>query len=107
MKRTLIFLGLTGLISSTFAIDPRLGSVSPPGVQAGVEVEMRFSGSRLEDAQELLFYKKGFEVLKIEEKTAKSVRAKIKVSSDCPLGEHPVRVRTAGGVTELMFVKRI
>ena len=63
MKRKLIFLGLTGLISGTLAVDPRLGSVSPPGVQAGTEVEMRFSGSRLDDAQEILFYKKGFQVL--------------------------------------------
>ena len=97
----MIFLGLTGLISGALAIDPRLGSVSPPGVQAGTEVEMRFSGSRLDDAQEILFYKKGFEVLKIEEKTASAVRVRVKVSADCPLGEHPVRVRTAGGITEL------
>ena len=101
MKRTLIFLGLAGLMTSAMAIDPRLGSVSPPGVQAGTEVELRFNGSRLDDAQEILFYKKGFQVLKIEEKAAGFVRVKVKVTAECPLGEHPVRVRTAGGITEL------
>ena len=70
MKRTLIFLGLAGLAVKLMAIDPRLGSVSPPGVQVGTEVEMSFNGSRLEDAEEILFYKKGFEVLAIEEKKA-------------------------------------
>ncbi|SVD50758.1 uncharacterized protein METZ01_LOCUS403612, partial [marine metagenome] len=43
-------------MTSAMAIDPRLGSVSPPGVQAGTEVELRFNGSRLDDAQEILFY---------------------------------------------------
>ena len=62
---------------------------------------MSFSGSRLEDAEEILFYKKGFEVLAIEEKKAASVKAKVRITADCPLGEHPVRVRTKGGVTEI------
>ena len=67
-------------MTSALAIDPRLGSVSPPGVQAGTEVELRFNGSRLDDAQEILFYKRGFQVLKIEEKAAGFVRVKVKVS---------------------------
>ena len=86
---------------SAMAIDPRLSSISPPGVQAGTEVELRFNGSRLDDAEELLFYKKGFTVVKLEEVAAGFVRAKVKVAADCPLGEHPVRVRTKGGITEL------
>jgi len=101
MKRTLICLGLAAAFTTALAIDPRLGSVSPPGVQAGTEVELSFNGSRLNDAEEILFYKKGFEVLKIEETAANRVRVKVKVAADCPLGEHPVRVRTKGGVTEL------
>jgi hypothetical protein len=101
MKRTLICIGLVAAVSTALAIDPRLGSVSPPGVQAGTEVELRFNGSRLDDAEEILFYKKGFQVLKIEEVKGNFVRAKVKVAADCPLGEHPVRVRTKGGVTEL------
>ncbi|MEE2715071.1 MAG: hypothetical protein VYD34_03590, partial [Verrucomicrobiota bacterium] len=66
MKRTLCFFGLAGFVVHLMAIDPRLGSVSPPGFQVGTEVEMTFSGSRLDDAEEILFYKKGFEVLSIE-----------------------------------------
>ena len=87
MKRTLICIGLVMTVSTVLAIDPRLGSVSPPGVQVGTEVELRFNGSRLDDAEEILFYKKGFSVVKIEEVKGNFVRAKIKVASDCPLGE--------------------
>ena len=101
MKRTLCFLGLVGFVVHLMAIDPRLSSVSPPGFQVGTEVEMTFRGSRLDDAEEILFYKKGFEVLSIEEKKAASVKAKVKITADCSLGEHPVRVRTKGGVTEI------
>ena len=101
MKRFLIIFGLVGLSLELVAVDPRLGSVSPPGVQVGTEVEMSFNGSRLEDAEEILFYKKGFEVVAIEEKKAASVKAKVRITAECPLGEHPVRVRTKGGVTEI------
>ena len=101
MKRILFSLGLAGLMTSVMAVDPRLGSVSPSGFQAGTEVQMTFSGSRLDDAEEILFYKKGFEVLAIEEKKAASVRVKVRIAADCLLGEHPVRVRTKGGVTEV------
>ena len=101
MKRFLIIFGLVGLSLELVATDPRLGSVSPPGVQVGTEVEMSFNGSRLEDAEEILFYKKGFEVVAIEEKKAASVKAKVRITAECPLGEHPVRVRTKGGITEI------
>ena len=101
MKRILLFFVLAGMTADLLAIDPRLSSVSPPGFQAGTEVQMTFSGSRLEDAEEILFHKKGFEVLAIEEKKAASVKVKVRLTADCPLGEHPVRVRTKGGVTEM------
>ncbi len=101
MKRILLFFVLAGMTADLLAIDPRLSSVSPSGFQAGTEVQMTFSGSRLEDAEEILFHKKGFEVLAIEEKKAASVKVKVRLTADCPLGEHPVRVRTKGGVTEM------
>ena len=101
MKRTLICLGLAAAFTTALAIDPRLSSISPAGVQVGKEVVLTFNGSRLDDAEEILFYKKGFEVVKLEATAANRVQATVKVAANCPLGEHPVRVRTKGGVTEL------
>ena len=101
MKRTLICLGLAAAFTTALAIDPRLSSISPAGVQVGKEVVLTFNGSRLDDAEEILFYKKGFEVVKLEATAANRVQATVKVAANCPLGEHPVRVRTKGGITEL------
>ena len=52
MKRTLICLGLAAVFTTALAIDPRLSSISPAGVQAGKEVVLTFNGSRLDDAEE-------------------------------------------------------
>lgn len=94
-------LGTLGCVSLALAVDPRLGSISPVGVQVGVEAVLTFNGARLADAQSLIFYKPGIQVVALEEAKDNFVRAKLKVAADCPLGEHHVRVRTAGGLTEL------
>ena len=38
---------------------------------------------------------------RLEATAANRVQATVKVAANCPLGEHPVRVRTKGGITEL------
>jgi hypothetical protein len=96
--------GVVGLISlaatSVFATTPRLNSTTPAGAQRGTEVEVKFNGSRLEDAQEVVFYDSGIQSAKIDAKT-NSVKAKFKIAADCRLGEHKFRVRTAGGISDL------
>src|SRR5213083_1399731 len=42
--------------SLAHATNPRLTSTSPPGAQRGTELDLRFNGNRLEDAQEIVFY---------------------------------------------------
>ena len=49
------------------AVDPKLGSVSPPGVERGKEAVLNFHGDRLEKMEKVLFYKTGLEVVAIEE----------------------------------------
>ncbi len=82
------------------AVQPSLGGISPIGFQRGGEVEVIFSGARLADAQELLFYRPGITVASLEASDA-AVKAKLQVAADCPLGIHAVRVRTATGISEL------
>ena len=83
MKRTLICLGLAAAFTTALAIDPRLSSISPAGVQVGKEVVLTFNGSRLDDAEEILFYKKGFEVVKLEATAASIPMKRLGSAEDC------------------------
>ena len=85
----------------TFAADPRLSVVIPRGMKRGTEGVVSFRGDRLKDAQEIFFYDRGIEVVKLEPaEDAKSVNVTLKVAADCRLGEHKVQVRCATGVSE-------
>ncbi|MBT5321904.1 MAG: hypothetical protein HOL43_06030 [Verrucomicrobiales bacterium] len=101
MKHWILMLGLAGLVGNAVAVDPRLSSLSPGGVQIGTETEVIFRGQRLADAEDIFFYHPGVKLVKITEKNDKFVKALIKADGSCPLGEHKARVRTRGGVTEL------
>jgi hypothetical protein len=83
------------------AASPVLNGVSPRGAQRGTEVVFTFSGGRLADAREVLFYTPGFTVAKLTPVNDGNVQATVKVAADCRLGEHAVRLRTATGVSEL------
>ena len=97
------FLLLTMAIPSiSFAADARLTVITPRGIQRGAEHVLTFTGSRLSDAEQILFYEPGIEVLEIipVEKNANSVRAKVRVAADCELGEKTAQVRTKSGLSD-------
>ena len=83
------------------AVAPTLQNTTPNGVQRGTEVELQFNGSRLADAEEVLFYEPGVKVLELKEVKDGFVLARVKVEADCPLGEHKIRIRTKTGVSDL------
>lgn len=91
-----------GMVSDALAADPKLSVILPRGIQRGAEHVLTFSGNRLNDAEQILFYEPGIEVLKIEpdEKNANIVRATVKVAPDTELGEKTAQVRTKSGVSE-------
>jgi hypothetical protein len=88
------------LCGEIFAAAPVLTTIYPRGGQRGTEVVLGFGGTRLADAQELMCYSPGFQVVKLESKDD-LVKATIKIAADCKLGEHAFRVRTASGVSDL------
>lgn len=90
-----------GLAVPALAVAPKLNSTSPPGWQRGQEIEIKLQGERLDDAEEVLFYSPGFKVLHLETPKPTTVLATVRIADDCALGEHLVRVRTRGGVSEL------
>lgn len=97
------FLLLTMAIPSiSFAADARLTVITPRGIQRGAEHVLTFSGSRLSDAEQILFYEPGIEVLEIipVEKNANAIRAKVRVAADCELGEKTAQVRTKSGLSD-------
>jgi len=92
---------VSGLVLSAYATTPRLNSTTPAGAQRGTEVEVKFNGSRLEDAQEVVFYGPGIQCTKIDTSKTNSVKARFKIAPDCRLGEHQFRVRAGGGISDL------
>ena len=78
----LAILGIMATADSAWASSPSLSIITPRGLQRGAETVLTFNGGNLADAQEILFYSKGFEVVKLEP-SAGAVKATIKVSADC------------------------
>jgi len=83
------------------AASPAITGIDPPGGQRGSEMEVTFTGDRLQDAKGLLFYSKGIEVTSLQAVDDKTSKAKLKIAPDCPLGENQVRIWTATGISEL------
>lgn len=101
-SRILFALLVVASAVSASASDPTLSVITPRGVQRGAEHVLTFSGARLSDAEEILFYEPGFEVVKIEPdaKNANIVRVTVKVAADCSLGEKVAQVRTKSGISD-------
>ena len=98
------FLAWVCVVSETapvFATAPKLTGTTPAGGQRGTELEVKLNGSRLHDAQELVFYSPGFEVLSLDASKTNSLTARLKIATDCQLGEHYLRVRTATGISDV------
>ena len=86
-------------LSSAFAVDPRLSNILPAGGQRGTDTEVVFSGQRLADTKEIVFYTPGISLVSMEAETNR-VKATLRLAADCRLGEHLMRLRMASGVSE-------
>lgn len=78
--------------------------VLPHGGQRGAEVDVQLQGSNLQDAQEILLYDTGMQVVSMEapaESNGALVKARIKIAPDCPIGTQRMRIRTATGLSDL------
>src|SRR5690348_4757559 len=71
----------------SWATSPELGNILPTGGQRGTELEVSFLGDRLQDAEEILWYEPGIQVANLTAVTNQTVRARLKIAPDCPLGE--------------------
>ena len=88
------------------AASPRFNNVLPHGGQRGTEVDVVLSGSNLQDAEEVLLYDSGMEVVSFahpeeENQKAGRVLVRFKIAPDCPLGAQRMRIRTRTGLSDL------
>ena len=60
------FFAVASWFPRTFATQPDVQQVVPPGGQRGSEVDLAIDGRRLDDAQELLWYDDGISVKSLE-----------------------------------------
>ena len=93
--RALTLLCVGCLALNAQAVAPRLTNILPPGAQRGTEVEVRFTGQRLDDTKEIVFYTSGISVVSMEASTNR-VKAMLRIADDCRLGEHQMRLRKIG-----------
>lgn len=84
-----------------FATAPQLKDISPNGGQRGTELTVSFIGERLEDTEEVLSYEPGLEVKHLGSISNNLVKAELRILPECRLGEHHLRLRAAGGISEL------
>lgn len=87
--------------AAAMAANPSFGGISPVGAQRGAEVDIVLGGGSLADAQSLYFYEPGIEVKSWEVVDDKQVKVKLAIAADCRLGAHPLRIRSATGISNL------
>ncbi len=93
------------ILSASFvlAAEPDVKSINPPGASRGAEIDVTFNGDRLEDGQGLLLYGPGITVKKVHDAKERGKRMTLAIAPDCPLGIHPMRLRTASGVSQMLL----
>ncbi len=108
LSTCLTLLTLALIAPEAMAASPGLNRLNPYGGQRGTEVDVTFSGSNLEDAEEVMIYDSGVEVLSLEvvkdkdgNTDGKQILAKLKIAADAVLGAKRMRVRTRTGMTNL------
>ena len=96
-----IFIVLLATLTVARGFTPVLNLVNPRGGQRGTEMELHFHGERLDDIAEALWYEPGLAISNIAVKDGGHLVAKLTIAADSPLGEHSLRLRGPGGLTEL------
>lgn len=92
-------------LAQNIAYQYHVESTAPRCGQRGTSVDVTMTGFCLDNPQEIIFYRPGIRAVEISSQTdtsfASTLRCRFEIAADCPLGEHPFRVRTA---TELSNV---
>ena len=91
----------SALVPPLAAQHPNVSAIYPRGSRQGSEVELKIYGDRLQSIEGLTFFQPGISVLEVKPKTPKLAEVRIQIAKDCPLGSHPLLVRTGRGFSKL------
>lgn len=107
-RARLFLLPLTAVacLAAAAQASPRLNNILPHGAQRGTEVDVVLYGDDLGDAEEVLFYDPGVEVVSLthpeaEDAKSKQLLVKFRIATDCPLGTLRMRLRSRSGLSDL------
>ena len=83
-----------------FAAYPEFNAIQPRGGQRGTDMEVVFSGNRLQDVEEIVSYNPAMiKALEFKAENPTTIKVKLHVEANCPLGEQLFRVRTKSGLS--------
>jgi hypothetical protein len=80
---------------------PRLATLTPAGGTRGTEVAVALRGERIGETVALQFDEPGLAVVALQPAADRCV-ATLRIAPDCRLGAHPVRARSALGLSNLL-----
>lgn len=100
---TFAFAVASCLLAASFAhaASPNLGNLLPRGGQRGTDVELRFVGSGLADAVDLLWHEPGIAFKQVVSAADGEFKCIVSIAPDAALGRHAVRVRTNSGISNV------
>lgn len=81
--------------------DPSVESITPICGRRGETFTLALYGSQLGKPSDLLLYRPGVRLVRWESGDANTGKAVLQADSTAPLGAHPFRLRTNGGISEL------
>ncbi len=93
------------LTTSPMNAGPTLEELMPPVGQRAKTFTVLLSGYQLEGPEQVILYRPGLKAERIERLNGTEVRVTLRAAEDCPLGEHPLRLRTRTGISELKTVR--
>lgn len=91
------------LLGGGAAYSPEVTALSPAGGQRGTEVDVVVRGQRLFEPAGLLCARPGLEVVAVAAEKPERCKITLRIAPDCPLGAHPLRLRTAYGLSNVVL----
>jgi len=82
---------------------PQVDRFAPMGGQRGTEVSVVFTGQRMFEPRGLLLTEPGLQALEVKSEKPEQCTVKVRIAADCPLGSHPLRLRTDFGISNLLL----
>ena len=81
--------------------EPSIDRIEPPGGRPGTKVEVRITGTGIDQPREVFFEEGRIGVDRVVADKENVVVATLDIPADCPPGPQRLRVRTADGLSDL------